>query len=243
MVVRIIFFIYGVVAYMIFVGVNLYGIGFVGNLVVLKTIDAGVEESLGKALLINILLISLFAIQHSVMARNDFKKWWTKLIPQSIERSTYVFISAFLMMMVMWHWKPLLGIIWDVSNPFGYFFLELFFWIGWIIVILSTFMIDHFDFFGLRQVYLNLRKTEYKPLEFRITALYKYVRHPMMFGLILAFWSTPRMTVGHITFAITMTAYILIGVKLEERDLVRSFGEEYKAYQRRVPMLVPLLKK
>jgi len=240
---RIIFFIYGVIAYMIFMGVNLYGIGFVGDIVVLKSIDSGMEESLIKALIINTLLISLFAIQHSVMARNDFKKWWTKFIPQSIERSTYVIISAFLLMMAMWHWKPIFIIVWDVGNPFGYFFLESLFWIGWVIVILSTFMIDHFDFFGLRQVYLNLKNVEYKPLEFRIVALYKYVRHPMMFGLILAFWSTPRMTVGHITFSITMTAYILIGVTLEERDLVRSFGERYKEYQRKVPMLVPFLKR
>lgn len=240
---RIIFFIYGVIAYMIFMGVNIYGIGFVGDIVVLKSIDSGMEESLIKALIINTLLISLFAIQHSVMARNDFKKWWTKFIPQSIERSTYVIISAFLLMMAMWHWKPIFIIVWDVGNPFGYFFLESLFWIGWVIVILSTFMIDHFDFFGLRQVYLNLRNVEYEPLEFRIVALYKYVRHPMMFGLILAFWSTPRMTVGHITFSITMTAYILIGVTLEERDLVRSFGERYKEYQRKVPMLVPFLKR
>lgn len=236
-------FIYGVVAYVIFLGTFAYMIGFVGNWFVPKSIDDGTEGSFGESLLINIGLLSLFAIQHSVMARQGFKKWWAQFVPQPVERSTYVLISSLLLLLLFWQWRPMPGVVWEVENSTGQLILEALFWVGWLIVLYSTFLIDHFDLFGLRQVSLYLHGKEYSPPRFKMPDLYQYVRHPIMMGFIIAFWATPVMTIGHLLFAVAMTAYILIGIRLEERDLISSYGEAYKEYRRRVSMMIPMPRK
>jgi methanethiol S-methyltransferase len=234
-------FVYGIISYLIFLITFLYAIGFVGNIFVPKSIDSGgAESSFGTALLINAALLGLFALQHSVMARPAFKAWWTKFVSKPIERSTYVLLSSLALVLLFWQWRPMPSVVWSVENVAGRYALMAFFWIGWLLVLLSTFIINHFDLFGLRQVYLHQRGSEYVPLSFRVSAFYKFVRHPLLLGFVIAFWSTPRMTVGHLVFAIATTAYMLIAIQLEERDLVRFHGEEYIAYKQQVPMLVPL---
>lgn len=240
---RILSFIYGLVAYLIFLGSLFYAMAFVGDFWVPKTINAGPEtESLWQALLINAGLLGLFAVQHSVMARDGFKRWCTKIIPKPIERSTYVLISSLLLFLLFWQWRPLPGVIWSVESGIGNSILTGLYWLGWGLVLLSTFLINHFDLFGLRQVYLHLKDREITPIEFKEPGLYKYVRHPLMLGFIIAFWATPYMTLGHLVFAIATTGYIFVGIWFEERDLIRYHGEKYKKYRERVRMLIPFPK-
>jgi protein-S-isoprenylcysteine O-methyltransferase Ste14 len=236
---RIIAFIYGVAAYIVFLGTFLYAIGFVGNLGVAKSIDSGTEESVGQALLTNTLLLAFFAVQHSVMARQGFKQWWTQYVPRPIERSTYVLLSSLALLLLFWQWRPMGGIVWEVDDPIGRLVLRLLFSMGCGIVLVSTLLLDHCDLFGLRQVYLYLRGEEYTPLEFKTPAFYRYVRHPLYVGWLFFFWATPTMTMAHLVLALLTTVYILVAIQFEERDLVRFYGDKYEDYRQRVPMLIP----
>jgi protein-S-isoprenylcysteine O-methyltransferase Ste14 len=195
---------------------------------------------IGRALVINVALLGLFAVQHSVMARPGFKRWWTRFVPRSIERSTYVLLASSALLLLYWQWRTMPTLIWDVRHPIGRLTLWALFWLGWATVLLSTFMINHFDLFGLRQVYLAWRGKPYTDLSFRTHLFYRLVRHPLMLGFIVAFWAAPTMTAGHLLFAIGTTGYILTALQLEERDLVAALGNRYRDYRRHVPMLVPL---
>ena len=240
---RILVLLYGISCYLIFFLTFLYSVGFVGNLIVPKSIDSGVPASLVQALLINVLLLGIFAVQHSVMARPAFKRWWTQFVPQTVERSTYVLLSSLALLLLFWLWQPMPGVVWNVEGTLGQNALWALFWIGWGLVLVSTFLISHFDLFGLRQVWLNLKGRSYTPLDFKAPLLYGFVRHPIMLGFIIAFWATPHMTVGHLLFAFVTTVYILIALQFEERDLVAFYGATYEEYRRKVSMIIPLPKK
>ncbi|HET9449226.1 MAG TPA: hypothetical protein VFO35_23340, partial [Steroidobacteraceae bacterium] len=233
---RLSIFIYGVVSYAIFFATFLYAVGFIGNLWVPKTMDSARETPFLTALLIDLGLLGLFAIQHSVMARPAFKRWWTRIVPEAAERSTYVLFSSVALILLFAYWQPLGGAVWAVTSPLGQAVLYAGFAFGWLLVLVSTFLINHFDLFGLRQVWLQLLGKPYTPLKFGTPVLYRYVRHPLYVGWFFAFWATPTMTVTHLVFAIATTAYILIAIQLEERDLVEAHPE-YANYRRSVPML------
>jgi methanethiol S-methyltransferase len=232
--------IYGLASYLIFSISFGYAPAFIGNFLVPKSIDVGPETAPALALLINVMLFAAFAIPHSVMARPAFKRWWTRVIPESCERSTYVLISSLLLILVFWQWRPITATVWRVEG-WAAASLTAIFWTGWLVAMASTFQIDHFELFGLRQVFSALRGAADRVQAFRTPLLYRLVRHPLMFGLLLAYWATPHMTAGHLLFAAMNTAYILVGVRLEERDLVATFGATYELYRRRVPMLLPRL--
>ncbi len=237
---RVLALIYGIMAYAGFLGAFLYTIGFVGNFIVPKSIDSGIEGPVVISVAINLLVLSGFALQHSVMARPAFKRVWTRVVPKSVERSTYVLMANLALVLIFVYWQPLPNIVWDVSSTNVGTVLQAVFWAGWLIVLTSTFMIDHFDLVGLRQVYLNLKQQKITHKDFCKRAFYKLVRHPIMTGFLIAFWATPTMTIGHFLFAVVMTTYIYIAVKhFEEKDLIAEIGEPYRQYQSEVGPFFP----
>ena len=240
---RILFFAYGAVSYLIFFGTFLYAIGFIGNFGVPTTLDGPATGSLATGLLINTGLLGLFAVQHSVMARKWFKDAWTRIVPKPLERSTYVLFSSVALILLFILWQPLGGVIWSVEDPAGRMVLRGLFAFGFGLVLYSTFLINHFDLFGLRQVWKYLLGQPYTYLGFTTPGPYRMVRHPLYVGWLFAFWATPLMTSAHLLFALATTAYILLAIQFEERDLVREHGETYEAYRKSVPMLVPSLRK
>jgi len=240
---RTIFFLYGLIAYLLFFGTFLYAFGFVGNLFVPKSIDGEPQVSLMNALLINGSLLLLFAVQHSIMARPAFKKWWTQFVPEPIERSTYVLLSSLCLLLLVWQWQPMGGFVWRIENATGKAILTGLFVTGWLIVFLSTLMINHFDLFGLRQVWFYFTGRKYEPLRFRVPFFYKYMRHPLYFGWLIAFWATPVMSAAHLLFAVLTTGYIFVAIVFEEKDLMTQFGKNYREYKKKVPMIFPVGKK
>jgi protein-S-isoprenylcysteine O-methyltransferase Ste14 len=236
---RFIGFVYGILSYIVFFITFLYAIGFVAGLVVPKTIDTGTIEPATQAIVIDLLLMTLFAIQHSVMARRSFKQWWTQYVPASIERSTYVLFASIVLLLLFWQWRPIPAPVWQILQPQLAMAVITLSFIGWLIVLTSTFLINHFELFGLHQVTSSLAGRPAPTPRFRTPLYYQFVRHPIYLGFIIAFWATPVMTIGHLLFAAVTTAYIVVGASLEERDLIESFGDDYRRYKSRVAMLVP----
>lgn len=236
---RLLFPLYGIAAYAFAMATLVYAIGFVGNIAVPKSIDTGAAAAWPRALLIDLALLGLFALQHSVMARRGFKRWWTRHVPQPIERCTYVLFASVALTLLFWQWRAMPDMVWSVANPGARQALAVLFYAGWILAPLSTFLINHFELFGLQQVVTAARGREPGELEFKTPGLYRVVRHPIYLGFLVAFWATPDMTLGHLVFAMATSVYILIGIALEERDLVHRFGDRYRQYRREVRMLVP----
>jgi protein-S-isoprenylcysteine O-methyltransferase Ste14 len=240
---KVIIFIYGIISYLVFLIAFLYAIGFVGNIVVPKSIDSGVETTLFSSLFINVILLSVFALQHSIMARPQFKKWFTTIISPAMERSTYILLSSLALLLIYWQWQPITTIVWKMENEIVSLFLTGIFFLGWLIVLLSTFMINHLELFGLAQIFDNLKNKKTPNPKFQTNYLYKLVRHPLMLGFLIAFWATPTMTVGHLLFTLVTTIYIFVAVKyLEEKDLKKVIGKDYETYQKEVPMIIPFTK-
>jgi protein-S-isoprenylcysteine O-methyltransferase Ste14 len=238
---RLAIFVYGLVSYAVFFATFLYAIGFIGNLWVPKAMDSPRDVALGTALLVNLGLLGVFAVQHSVMARPAFKRWWTRIVPEPAERSTYVLFSSLALIVLFWFWQPMGGLIWKITAPWGVNTMYAVFAAGWALLLYTTFLIDHFDLFGLRQVWLQLVGRTMTPLEFKTPWLYRQIRHPLYVGWLMIFWATPTMTVAHLVFAVMTTAYILVAIQLEERDLINAHPE-YAEYRERVPMLLPFFK-
>ena len=236
---RVVVFLYGIFAYLVFFATFLYAIGFVSGLAVPKTIDDGAAVPAMEGLIVNILLMSLFAVQHSVMARRQFKEWWTQYVPKSMERSTYVLFASLALILLLWQWRPMPAVVWQIDNPAIAMTVTGISLLGWLIVLSSTFLINHFELFGLHQIANNLAGRPMPAPRFRTPLFYKFVRHPIYLGFIVAFWAAATMTVGHLLFAAVTTAYIMVGILLEERDLVDMFGDDYRRYRDRVSMLVP----
>ena len=231
---------FGVVAYGVTLVAILYLIGFTGNFVVPKSIDSGTAEPLLRSIIVDTLLIGLFAVQHSVMARQGFKRWWTRIVPPSVERSTYVLFASFALLLLYWQWQPIPTPVWTVDNPVTAGAIDAIFWLGWVVLMASTFLLNHFELFGLSQVFMRLFGKHPPEAKFRTPLLYRRVRHPIYLGILLAVWATPVMTAGHLLFALVITGYILIGIRLEESDLIRQFGDQYRRYRQHAAMLVPL---
>jgi protein-S-isoprenylcysteine O-methyltransferase Ste14 len=236
---RIMTLLYGAIVYLFFLVTFLYTIGFVEGIPGIKAIDTGPTDGVWTSLTVDVLLLGVFAVQHSVMARRGFKRWWTGFVPHAVERSTYVLAASLAVALLLWQWRPIPSIVWAVDNPSGRILLYLISALGWVTLLTSTFLINHFELFGLQQVFNYWRGARVEPAAFKTPALYKYVRHPLYLGFILAFWATPRMTQGHLLFAAATTAYIFVGIFFEERDLIAHFGDEYRRYRRRVPMILP----
>ena len=234
---------YGLVVYAFFLATFVYAIGFVGNLPLLpKTIDSGASAPLIETLAVNLALLGLFAVQHSVMARRGFKRWWTRVIPEAVERSTFVLAATAALALLLWQWRPIAEpVLWAVTDPVADFLVQGVFWLGWSVLLIGTFLINHFELFGLRQVWANLRGEALPAPAFRTPLFYRHVRHPIYLGFVLAFWAAPEMTAGHLLFAVACTGYILIGIWFEERDLIAQFGQRYRVYRQQVGMLLPKL--
>jgi protein-S-isoprenylcysteine O-methyltransferase Ste14 len=237
-------FIYGTISYFIGLGALVYWFGFMGNLPFLpKTIDSGLPGSFAESVLINIGLIALLGIQHTIMARKGFKKMITQIIPAASERSTFVFMTGIVLTLILWQWRPIPITVWNIQNDIAQLIINIIFWCGWGLLVFSSFLINHFELFGLQQIWFNLLKKPIPKIKFKIPTLYKIVRHPIMLGVLIGIWATPHMTVGHLVFTLTMTGYIIFGIRMEERDLIANHGERYLRYREQVPGLIPSLRK